>query len=282
MSPGDWEKDVFPDFSRQIRTHIGDSTHSVIASPFSTSTATDKAAFEINLMAAMKEYFSYSMRTCCGIPWIELQGTLEDWVSIRDRANKMFSLMVPEAGKKWCQVLTPVLEEFISAYKGTVNHRFWQGMCKRVQHGRGSGAYETLSGWLILFYLDLDKFHKSWQEMDSQDGPLPEKFPAVISSTPVTWFYLSQTIKLHFHAGYVGGHQDPDTKAVQSKLGWFVSHDPPIELGERLKALKTLLESIKSGANYSPEDWNFKYRVSSIENAIKTMESGQPAKNDWD
>lgn len=58
-----WERDVFPQFSKQIRQHIGEQTHTMIAQPFSTTTPTDQASHEITLMAAMKEYFSYKMST---------------------------------------------------------------------------------------------------------------------------------------------------------------------------------------------------------------------------
>lgn len=62
MQPEDWERDVFPDFSKQIRGHIGDEIHTTIASGFSTTTPSTKAAHEITLMAAMKHYFSYKVR----------------------------------------------------------------------------------------------------------------------------------------------------------------------------------------------------------------------------
>ena len=62
MSPEDWERDVFPDFSNQIRGHIGDEIHTTIASGFSTTTPTTKAAHEITLMSTMKNYFSYKVR----------------------------------------------------------------------------------------------------------------------------------------------------------------------------------------------------------------------------
>lgn len=69
--PEMWEQRVFPDFSDQIKTHIGETTHSVIANSFTTSTATDRACHEITLMAAMKNYFSYKVSADCScIPHI--------------------------------------------------------------------------------------------------------------------------------------------------------------------------------------------------------------------
>jgi hypothetical protein len=226
-SPEDWEKQVFPNFSEQIKKHIGEKTHKLLASPFSTSTVTDIAAHEITVMAAMKSYFQYTMRTKCGIPWIELQGTEEDWRSLYQRAEEMCTLMIPEVGKWRWSVLGPVLEEFIKAYSGKVNHGFWQSMCKRVKHGVGSGSYSTISGWVTLLYLQLAEYHKPWEKMNSEDGPGPEKFNPVVSSAPVIWEFYGEKYKLHFHAGFFGVLQDSESLAIQSRIGWIVTHDSP-------------------------------------------------------
>mmetsp|Transcript_11943 Transcript_11943/g.23008 ORF Transcript_11943/g.23008 Transcript_11943/m.23008 type:complete len:116 (+) Transcript_11943:420-767(+) len=47
MPPEAWEGIVFQNFSSQIKKNIGGKTHSMIASPFSTSTAIDIAAYGI-------------------------------------------------------------------------------------------------------------------------------------------------------------------------------------------------------------------------------------------
>lgn len=67
MAPEDWERDVFPNFSSQIKQHIGAPAHSAFAASFTTSTAGDRACHEITLMAAMKNYFSYKVRTCVSV-----------------------------------------------------------------------------------------------------------------------------------------------------------------------------------------------------------------------
>ncbi|KAL7574166.1 hypothetical protein ACA910_014845 [Epithemia clementina (nom. ined.)] len=64
----EWETFVLPEFSKQIRDHIGEKTHDAIASNFSTTTLAAKAAHEITLMSAMQNYFSFGMNTACGIP----------------------------------------------------------------------------------------------------------------------------------------------------------------------------------------------------------------------
>jgi len=268
--PEDWERDIFPSFSTQIRQNTIDKVHSVIATPFSTSTATDIAAHEITLMAAMKKYFDYSVCTMCGIPWIELQGTLEDWQSLYQRAEQMCGLMLPETGKDWFAVLGPVLKEFINAYSGKVNLSFWESICKRVLHGQGSGSYETINGWVTLLYLKLAKYHQPWMLMTSDSGPEPDTFPNIVSTTPVSWTYYGQLYELHFHAGFFGIYQDIETLALQSVIGWAVTHDPPQSRGKRLIELKQLLSEINKG-----NDNNSKWRINQIEKEIQGLSNAK-------
>eukprot|EP01098_Paradermamoeba_levis_P001224 TRINITY_DN1136_c0_g1_i9.p1 TRINITY_DN1136_c0_g1~~TRINITY_DN1136_c0_g1_i9.p1 ORF type:complete len:432 (+),score=88.60 TRINITY_DN1136_c0_g1_i9:119-1414(+) len=269
MQPEDWERDVFPKFSQQIKDNVGEQIHSVIAGGFSTTTPSLQAAHEITLMATMKHYFSYTMLTDCGIPWIELQGTEQDWMTLRERAKKMCSLMIAQEGEKWFSFLEPVLNEFVDTYQGKVNHHFWQGIAKRVQHGRGSGSYATVSGWITLLYHELNGHHKQWDQMISSDGPEPKQFPRVISSAPVSWEYNGPNFFLHFHAGIFGGNWDPETKAVSCHVGWVVSHDPPKTVEETKKVLSEELEDLKKSKS---DDYNTQRRIDKIEQLLKYME----------
>ncbi len=55
------------------------------------------------------------MSTKCGIPWIQLEGTQDDWKQVRSRAENLCSLMMPQFAAKWSSVLYPVLDQFVNA-----------------------------------------------------------------------------------------------------------------------------------------------------------------------
>lgn len=280
MPPSAWEADVFPDFSLQIREHIGEENHAVIAGSFSTTTPAAQAAHEITRMAAMKNYFSYKMRTMCGIPWIQLQGTEQDWVSLRERAAKVGQLMLPEFGSAWMKALLPVLDEFIAAFRGQVNHTFWQSMVKRVKHGSGSGSYTTISGWInVLYpYLGKNKTNKyallPWEKLAQPDGPEPEDFPVALSSAPVEWDYLGTLIPLNFFAGMCGTIQDPDTLALLPRIGWMVTHAPPQSGPERISALEKEIADLTEEGN--------SYAIAKATDELKALKEGKTiAKDEW-
>lgn len=226
-----WEREIFPFFSKEIRKEIGGKLHDIIVPEFSTSTWLDRSAMEITLMSATSKYFSFQLATLCGIPWIELQGNLDDWVRIREQTEKLREAMLPEFASKWLPNLLPVLDEFVNAYRGEVNHEFWQRMVKRVDNGMGSGYAEWLSGWISNLYPylstgEVNEYMMPWREMMTCRGPDTSHIPNLMSSVPVLWKYYDKTFPLHYHGGYIGMTQNPETLALQPLIGWIVSHDP--------------------------------------------------------
>jgi len=164
-------------------------------------------------------------------------------------------------------VLLPVLDKFVETYRGNVDHYFWQNMVKKIQHGRGSGSYRTVSGWVQLLYPYLsaapNPHLKPWEEMGFQDGPRPENFPiGEVSSCPVLWDYLGTIYPIQFHAGIFGTKQDKETLAISSFSGWIVLHDAASDPAVRVQDLKNEIKALKiSGSeDYTTKDCIRKYQ----------------------
>lgn len=231
VPPHIWEQDMFGKFSSKIRTYIGDEAHNLFCHKFSATTKAQEAAMDITLMCAMKKYFDYQLFTKCGIPWIELTGTRQDWVEVRKRANDLYKYILPELSSRWLPNLLPVLDEFVEAYDGKVNHAFWQRMCKHVPKGERSGDSDKISGWINNFYPylrngDLNHFLQPWEKMKMKVGPSPKEFPTLVSSVPFSWDYYGSQYPLHLHAGFLGITQSSQTLAIAPYIGWIISHDP--------------------------------------------------------
>ena len=62
------------------------------------------------LMDSFKEYFSYIVYTECGIPKITLEGTVDDWKKLRDRALGLAQYDLVW----WVEALEPVLDQFVA------------------------------------------------------------------------------------------------------------------------------------------------------------------------
>ena len=111
---------------------------------------------------------------------------------------------------------------FVSLPLWPVDHGFWQSMVKLRDTGGGSGSYSFISGWIQLFYPYLasgreNRSMRPWNQMFF-DGPQLDEFPPISSSAPVDWDYYGQAHNMHFHAGFAGMVQDPQTGEIMPVL----------------------------------------------------------------
>lgn len=111
---------------------------------FSTTTDNDLVTVGIVFMASMKKYFNYGFSLSCGIPYITLKGTTEDWKNIYTRLGKLKEYKL----EKWYDMLEPILEQFVNAKQGKVDLEFWQ----RIAHYEPGGSGPSqISGWITTF-----------------------------------------------------------------------------------------------------------------------------------
>jgi Domain of unknown function (DUF4419) len=230
--------EVFPEFTEQIRGHVGDGTHGFFVANFSTTGAAEKAAFEVVLMDAMQSYFTYELQSACGIPAITLEGTPDDWYAILERAQLLPRF---ELGW-WLPVLEPILQQFIDAAEGKPAPQFWQSIYKYNSFSGGN----AVTGWITAFFPYfkdpktslpscpdpwLDRAGKDLQELlypgkDRErglvSGPAIDQFPTGLAKVPLLWKYYDQEFDMELLAGFVGVAQDAQTLCLRPEIGWAV------------------------------------------------------------
>ena len=72
----------------------------------------------------------------CGIPSVTLEGTLEDWIKIRNKVEKFSEYGLLE----WSKSLSYILDKFIETYKGNGDKDFWNKICNFKYITVGSGG----------------------------------------------------------------------------------------------------------------------------------------------
>jgi hypothetical protein len=219
-----WEQ-VFPEFTKEIKANVGAELHDLVIASFSTTGNIEKAAFEITLMDAMKNYFEYGMISQCGIPSITLEGTPEDWRLIVSEAKQLRQYELAW----WIDELIPILEQFSDAAQGKVDETFWNGIFKFIPPQGFSGGVPYINGWIIKFFPYLTslevKIRKNPflnQTSDKQTGLEFEDFSGGLSKANFQWQYFETPYDMEFFAGFVGVSQDPKTKTLRPEIGWAV------------------------------------------------------------
>jgi hypothetical protein len=238
-SPENPWTEVFSAFSKSIAKHLGATTHELLLPQFSTTGVNERAAAEIVLLDAMQSYFTYVLKTRCGIPHITLEGTSDDWDVLLHRVKRLSQYKL----KWWIDLLVPILNQFTEASQGRANPAFWQSIYK--ENGGSGGPY--ISGWINAFF----PYLKDWKtgkasrqndwltkgdrtlqqlvnggtERESPDffrGICGEQIPGGLSKTPFVWEYLGRTIPMEFLGGFVGVKQGSESLSLRPEIGWAI------------------------------------------------------------
>jgi len=224
----------FDEFSDKIAEHVG-GVRDLLVSDYSTTTAISRAASQVVLMDAMKAYFSYGCRTCCGIPNITLEGTQDDWEHMVDRA----SALAQYGCEDWVKVLVTALKRFVDAFKGNADPKVWEGL---YHEGGGSGG-PFVTGWVNVFFPYTKDYQGNCTRTNKYaltleagrgffDGPCTSDIPSGMSVVPFKWFYYSQVFMMKFIGGFLGAYLSP-TGSVRPAFGWAVAEDTGEVVPER-------------------------------------------------
>ncbi len=223
----DWQ-DAFAEFSDKIKAYIGEDTHQRFIADFSTTGPVEKAASEVVLMDAMKNYFDYLCKTMCGIPYVAVEGNSSDWKKILKRTE--------EFGKYgltwWTDVVCDIISHIVDAVEGRGSESFWADI---FNEGGGSGG-PYYNGWICkllpynttswngrIFKNHLVEKHFEAKKYGSMfNGISPENMPSSLSSCPFKWEYYHQNFDMRFIAGIAGAEQDEDSMALRPKVVWAV------------------------------------------------------------
>jgi len=220
----DWEP-LLEDFYTQIKDYTKGDIASTMRCDFSTTKANERIASIATLMNATKSYFHFHIvQMICGIPYITLTGTTEDWIAVREKTAilKNFDL------SWWYEWLCPILQEFIDASQGKANQQFWQSAVLTAKddettfdRGGCIPSDTSIDGWFLALFpfkegekMDLTKSYadsSGESENVRADFNFIKMFPdgSMIETPMELW------------AGILGVTEGIDY-ALKPQIGWFV------------------------------------------------------------
>ena len=147
-----WEG-VIDEFSSKIKENIKDDIYDNIILNFSTNTKELLLVQKISSMAMFNKYFEYKslFYEICGFPYIELEGSLEDWELILNKIKtfKKFEL------EDWINNIEEILQKIIDSKKGKIDISFWKNLIMYKNCCGGCGKpepYISFSGWITNFF----------------------------------------------------------------------------------------------------------------------------------
>jgi len=221
---GDWE-DLFATFAKQIGRQTKPELVELLTADFSTTTSVSRAVSQITIMEATKSYFNYIVSSpLCGIPYVILEGTPEDWQKV---LNKAHELRKYEMGW-WMDEVEPVLEKLVEASNGVNDNDFWMRMIRVHPKELGYMTADRepdsiVDGWILKFFPYDDDGHKLGMKKLSNFADIaPEVMKVDLKYLIDLPNGKTQSTPLEIYAGFMGLRQDTVTFALKPEIGWFV------------------------------------------------------------
>jgi len=139
---------------------------------FSTSGPIESFVGTITKMATFKKYFSYSFTLMCGIPFVDLTGSLDDWLNLRAKIKHVEEIFTSRGFMaNWFKHLNVVVDRLIETYEckevSQDLETFWARIVNYVPYG--SGGQEYISGWIKVL-MPGDEYGKFPNELPILDS----------------------------------------------------------------------------------------------------------------
>lgn len=236
--------------NEKIEENIKDpSIREWIVPNFTTTTDMDRMCGGIVLMSSLQSYFDYKMSLCCGIPEVTIQGTLDDWMNVRRRIERLLEFETTRGYMaKWTEFLFSVIDNIIESVKGKPNVEWWEKIC---HHESGGSGPSYLSGWITVFSVfsttpteigkwqvrTVDNCTRQQKNMlsyisnklgfsnDKNSYPILDTndVSCGYATVPLTINDNGDVFKTMMFAGHLAIGISDDNHGVYPKIGWFVA-----------------------------------------------------------
>jgi len=230
---------VLEDFSEQIneqmKKYLGEKLVDILTPNFSTSTYDSKIVGKISIMGAFKKYFDYHMALCgCGIPYIILEGTAQDYREIISKAKELSKYEF----EWYINKIIPHIEKMAEAKEGKIDADYFKSMIQKkevIEKEYGPSGmreydvkYDYISGWFLNFFAYLNtKDYDGKIPRFQEDSMKVKEFKKLANQMLIVPFTIedrvhNKTYLMKYKVGFVGCDQN-DKKEVIPVQGWFVS-----------------------------------------------------------
>ena len=230
---------ILEDFSEQINKqmieYLGEELIDTLTPNFSTTNYDSTIVCKISIMGAFKKYFDYEMMLCgCGIPYIILEGTSEDYRKIISKANEL-----KKYNFNWyISKIIPHIEKMVEAKEGKIDKEYFKNMIQKKEVTEtkyapsGMEPYKEkvdfLCGWFLNFfaYYGEVRFGGNVQRF-TNDSIKVEHFRKLANQMLIVPFKITdlvhkKTYLMKYKVGFVGCEQN-EQKEVYPIQGWLVS-----------------------------------------------------------
>ena len=111
-------------------------------------------------MKSVEEYFEYRQFLLCGIPSIEMKGTLEDWQRLKMKIGELREVLKPIENiiglQDWWGKVETIASKLLDTYMGNPDQDWWSRIITKESFG--SGSDQIFKGWFMVDLLNIPQF----------------------------------------------------------------------------------------------------------------------------
>ena len=174
------------------------------------------------------------MRTAgCGIPYIILEGTAEDYKKIKSKAAELSKYQF----SWYIDRITPHIEKMIEAKEGKIDTKYFKNFIQKdevteyIPHsGRPKkSSVDEISGWFLSFFAYYNKVDEQGNFIQFNGNYIKvSKFSSLANQRLIVPFTITERLNnnkqhlMKFEVGFVGCDQNAKKEVFPVK-GWIVS-----------------------------------------------------------
>lgn len=204
--PNNWN-DTIPEFEEKIKELVNPDLDALFVK-FDHSTEMERICVGGAIMSSFGSYFSYVVKTRCGIPEIKLYGSPRDWENLRVAVRKIIDLTKID-NQKWKAACYEMLDEFVNASKGNASVEWW----KSFYHAKDVSGGVIINGHICaMFPISAKTGEFGWENLRRNISD----FGSTIALADFIWDYRGVKIPMKFLTGLFGTETRDDRYCVPS------------------------------------------------------------------
>ena len=214
-----------------MQQYLGKEILTNLTPNFTTTNYDSLIISKLSIMGAFKKFFNYTMSLItCGIPYIILEGTVEDYENIKKKAKKLskyeFSWYIDR--------IIPHIEKMIEAKKGNIDNNYFKDIIQKNEASDWVAgcpyAHEikvpNITGWILDFFA-YRKTHGGKPERFTTRSLKVKDFANMTGQMLIVPFNIKEeitgkTYEMKYNVGFIGCDQNEKNEVIPIQ-GWIVS-----------------------------------------------------------
>ena len=216
-----------------MKKYLGEEIVNILTSDFSTTNYDSLIISKLSIMGTFKKYFSYQMNVpICGIPYIILEGTVDDYKKIKEKADRLSKFKFDWYIKR----IIPHIQKMIDAKNGKIDYDYFRDIIKRneVEGAIYNGGcmppkyamVSNITGWILDFFGYEKDAYDNFRRFNDKTLKVKE-FYRMVNQMLTVPFTIKEELtgkayEMNYIVGFIGCDQN-EKKEVFPVQAWIVS-----------------------------------------------------------